>query len=319
LNSNLQQPLSLGIDVSKDFLDLDVFPVPHPQRVPNNDAGHDQILQLCRCQKFSHIVLEASGGYEQTLVTTLAAANLPVCVVNPRQARDFAKATGRLAKTDSIDAAVLAHFGAALQPICRPLPDEKTREFQQILARRRQLVEMRTAESNRHRQARCAAVRDSIHAVIELLDNQLRDQDRHLDALLRDCPLWKENENLLKSVPGIGDQTARTLIAELPELGHASRQQIAALVGLAPLNQDSGNFRGQRSTSGGRTSVRTTLYMATLVASRFNPVIRAFYQQLLGRGKKKKVALVACMHKLLTIINAMLRNRTAWKSVPIPA
>lgn len=265
----------------------------------------------------SCIVLEASGGYQVPLVTELAAADLPVCVINPRQARDFAKATGRLAKTDKLDAAGLAHFAYAIQPPCRPIPDEKAQEFQQLLARRRQLIAMRTAELNRRQQARSATVRESIRAVIQLLDLQLRDHDQHLDQLLRSCPLWKEQEDLLKSVPGVGDQTARTLLAELPELGQASRQQLAALVGLAPLNRNSGLFRGQRRIHGGRPVVRRTLYMATLVASRHNPLIRAFYQRLLAAGKKKKVALVACMHKLLTILNAMLRTRTPWKSAPV--
>lgn len=309
-----RKTLTVGIDVSKDFLDLDVYPDPQPQRVANDAQGHAHIVQLCRRLKVACTVLEASGGYQQAVVAELAAAGLPVCVVNPRQARDFAKATGRLAKTDALDAAGLAHFGHALQPTCRPIPDEKVREFQHILARRRQLIDMRTAELNRRQQARSATVRESIHAVIQLLDEQLRDQDRHLDNLLKACPLWKEQEEILKSVPGVGDQTARTLLAELPELGKASRQELAALVGVAPLNCDSGLFRGQRNIHGGRAAVRKALYMATLVASRHNPLIRSFYQRLLAAGKKTKVALVACMHKLLTILNAMLRTRTAWKS-----
>lgn len=304
---------TLGIDVAKDFLDLDVYPQPQPHRVPNTPEGWTRIVEFCRQQPVGVILLEASGAYERPLVAELAAAGLPVCVVNPRQVRDFARSLGRLAKTDRLDAAVLARFGYALEPEPRPLPDETTREFQDLLARRRQLVQMRTAELNRLQQARTARVRDSVQAVVRMLNDQLAECDRDLDQRLRHCPLWREHEELLKSVPGVGDQTARTLLAELPELGQCSRQQIAALVGVAPLNRDSGLFRGQRTIWGGRAVVRQVLYMATLAATRFNPLIRSFYQRLVDAGKRKKVALIACMHKLLTILNAILRNKTPWR------
>jgi transposase len=261
-------------------------------------------------------VLEATGGYERPAVAAMLAAKLPVIVVNPRQVRDFARAIGQLAKTDTIDARLLARFATTLQPDIRPLPDEKTLVLQEKLARRRQLVAMRTAESNRLGQTFAPAVHASIQAVLDFLDRQLKDLDDGLDQAIKDTPAWQEKVDLLKGVPGVGDQTARSLVAQLPELGQCSRGQIAALVGVAPVNRDSGAMRGRRTTFGGRASVRTALYMATLVATRHNPKIRAYYQRLVNSGKKKMVALVAAMRKLLIILNAMLRDQKQWR---IPA
>ena len=247
------------------------------------------------------------------MVAALATAGLPVVVVNPRQVRDFAKALGILAKTDALDARVLARFGADVRPEIRPLADAQTRELQELLARRAQLVGMRTAESNRLASVTAKPVRKNVHATIAFLDRQIEKLDAELDERLQACPLWKAKEDLLKSVPGVGDQTARTLIAALPELGTCSRQKIGVLVGVAPLNDDSGKLRKQRTVRGGRSVVRRVLYMAALSAVRFNPLLKAHYQKLLAAGKKKKVALVACMHKLLTILNAIIRNQTSWK------
>lgn len=302
----------LGIDVARDFLDLDVCPHPQPRRVPNDPAGHADIVLLCQHQNFGAIILEASGGYEQPLVAALQAAALPVVVLNPRQARDFAKSLNQLAKTDALDAAILARFGYALDPEPTAVPSPETTRFQALLARRGQLVQMRTAELNRLKQARDADVRSSVKAVVRLLEKQIASLERQIDDRIRTCPVWSRLEELLTSVPGVGDQTARTLIVELPELGKVTRQEIARLVGVAPLNRDSGMFRGRRMIHGGRANVRKVLYMAALVGTRRNPILRALYERLLGAGKRKKVALVACMHKLLTILNAMVRTQTPW-------
>ena len=310
----MSESIVVGIDVSKNQLDVAFDPPAVTLTLANDPQGHEALVEHLRTQAVQSIVIEATGGYERPVVGELIAANLPVVVINPRQVRDFARATGKLAKTDAIDAAVLAQFGRAVQPELRPLPDEKTLLFQEKLARRRQLVQMHGAESNRFKQARSQIVKQSIRQVMDLLKQQLNDIDNDLDQMIRDCPAWRENEKLLKSVPGVGDQTARALVSQLPELGRCSRQQIAALVGVAPINRDSGAMRGRRTTWGGRATVRSALYMATLVATRFNPVIRTHYQRLLGAGKRKKVALVACMRKLLTILNAILRDRKPWRN-----
>ncbi len=312
--SQMNDFVAVGIDVSKDTLEVATSVGPQVWQYDNTCAGHAKLVRQLGKLDAQTIVIEATGGYERTTVVALAAANLPVVVVNPRQVRDFARATGRLAKTDRIDAQVLALFGSQIQPEHRPLPDEKARVLKEKLARRRQLVQMIAAENNRLQQSHSRAVRKSIDKVLRMLAQQLRALDDDLDRSIRQCPAWREKENLLKSVPGVGDQTARTLVAELPELGSCSRQQIAALVGVAPINRDSGTMRGQRTTWGGRASVRTMLYMATLVATRYNPVIRAQYQRLLAAGKKKKVALVACMRKLLVILNAMIRDGRPWQN-----
>lgn len=306
-------PPSVGIDVAKATLELAFSGDEAVHSVPNTPDGHARILAWLHQQAPRLIVLEATGRYEAPLVAALAAAGLPVVVVNPRQVRDFARAIGQLAKTDALDARLLARFALAVRPEIRPLPDPPTRQLQELLARRSQLVQMRTAEAHRLAAASARPVHQSLKAVLKVIERQLAQLDDELDRRIRDCPLWQETTDLLTSVPGVGNQTARTLIAGLPELGQVSRQQIAALAGVAPLNRDSGQFRGQRTIGGGRAAVRRALYMAALVATRYNPLIKAFYARLLAAGKKKKVALVACMHKLLTILNAMLRNKQPWK------
>lgn len=306
----------VGIDVSKARLDIACLPVSTTtlSHVDNDPKGHAALLAWLSGTAPRLIVLEATGGYQRTVVAALATASLPVVVVNPRQVRDFARAVGILAKTDAIDATVLAHFGARLNPQLRPLPDAQATALADLLTRRRQLIELHTAESNRLGQTLAPKVKASIRAVLTVLKKQLGAIDDELDGLIQQCPCWQENETLLTSVPGIGTLTARTLLACLPELGELSRQAIAALVGVAPINRDSGTMRGKRTIWGGRKIVRSSLYMAALVASRHNPVIRDHYHKLLSAGKAKKLALVACMRKLLVTLNAILRNKTPWRS-----
>jgi transposase len=277
----------------------------------NDERGIADLVQRLVGLKPDLVVLEATGGMEMSVVTFLVAAHLPVAVVNPRQVRDFAKATGRLAKTDALDAAVLAHFAEAVRPKPRSLPDADTQRLDAMIARRRQLSDMLVAE--KHRLA-CAqtAVRPSLESHIAWLKDQLKNIDNDLDQAIRQSPVWREKDDLLQSMPGIGRVVSATMLAELPELGTLNRKEIAALVGVAPLNRDSGTLRGKRAIWGGRASVRASLYMGALVASRHNPVLRTFYRRLLAAGKLKKVALTACMRKLLTILNAMLRERRAW-------
>ncbi len=303
---------NVGIDVSKDWLDVAIGSGVAVQRFENVQTGHEGLLAALQGQRIRRVIVEATGGLERSLVAALAAAELPVVVVNPRQVRDFAKATGRLAKTDAIDAEVLAEFGQAVSPEVRPIAGAEQLAFKELVARRRQLVMMHTAESNRLGQAHDPAVRRSIRTMLRAIERQLLDNEQRMDHAIERSPIWQARKDLLTSVPGVGNQTARTLIAELPELGACSRQRIAALVGVAPLNRDSGHMRGRRMTWGGRASVRTALYMATLVATRWNPIIRDYYQRLLDAGKRKKLALVACMRKLLTILNAMLRDGAPW-------
>jgi len=305
--------LGVGIDVSKARLDVDFSDDRGAFSTDNDSGGHARIVQALKEAGASRIVIEATGGYERLIVAELSAAGLPVAVVNPRQVRDFAKATGRLAKTDAIDAKVLALFAIAIQPPLRPLNDQQTQAFAELLTRRRQLIQMRVAESNRLAQGRDCRVRKSIEGVLKLLDRQITTLDQDIDRHIQGSPMWKEKQELLLAVEGVGPTTARTLLAELPELGSASRQQITALVGLAPFNRDSGTMRGRRTLIGGRACVRSALYMATLTATTRNPVIRAHYQHLLARGKRKKVALVACMRKLLIILNAILREKKPWR------
>jgi transposase len=259
------------------------------------------------------IVLEATGGLERAATAALATAGLPVVVVNPRQARDCARATGQLAKTDALDARALAHFADAIRPTPRPLPDTQTQALRALLGRRQQLIGMRTAAQNRLAGTNAYLAQD-IEAHIAWLNERLATLDDDLETLLRASPVWRENDDLLQSAPGIGPVCARTLLLELPELGTLTRQQSAALVGVAPLNHDSGTLRGRRMIWGGRAHVRTVLYMGTLVATRYNPRIKAFYKRLLAAGKVKKVALTACMRKFLTILNAMLKPRTLWQA-----
>jgi transposase len=312
MSTNTTTPLFIGIDVSKAHLDVAVRPAQMHWQVANTAAGIDELIVKLRPLAPTLIVLEATGGYETACTAGLAAAGFAVAVINPRQARDFAKSLGRLAKTDKVDASVLAHFGDALRPEPRPLPDEASRHLQAVLVRRRQLIEMLVAEKNRLSATLDDSVRIRLQEHIAWLEQELETLDQDLDNQLRNSPIWREKENLLRSVKGVGVVTATTLLAELPELGQLDRRKIAALVGVAPFNRDSGRHHGKRAIWGGRASVRHTLYMAALSASRHNPVIRAFYQRLLQAGKLKKVALVACMRKLLTILNAMIRYDKPW-------
>ena len=302
----------IGIDVAKAQLDIAARPSGDRWQVDNGPDGWATLVEQLRQLQPTLIVLEATGGFEAGAVATLAAAGLPLVVVNPRQVRDFARATGQLAKTDAISAAVLARFADVIRPPVRPLADSATQELQHWLARRRQLVEMLTAEQNRlHTAPRI--VRSKIEAHIGWLQRQLKSLERQLAEQIKRSPVWRADQQLLVSVPGVGSVVATTLLANLPELGRLNRREIAALVGVAPLNRDSGTWEGRRTVWGGRASVRTALYMAALVASRCNPLIRAFYTRLLAKGKPKKVALTACMRKLLTILNAMVKHRAAWK------
>ncbi len=301
-----------GIDVSKGRLDVAVRPAGERWGVPNDPEGIDDLVARLGGLRPSLIVLEASGGYERPVVAALAAAGLPVAVVNPRQARDFARATGKLAKTDELDARALAHFAEAVKPEVRPVPDEQAREFAAIIARRRQVVGMLVAEGNRLETA-VSPVRERIEAHIAFLRAELDELDSDLDKAIRESPVWREKDVLLRTVPGVGPRVSATLLADLPELGSIDSKKLAALVGVAPLNRDSGVFRGRRRVWGGRAAVRQMLYMAAVTAARCNPVFREFYGRLLAAGKPKKVALTACMRKLLAVLNSMLRHRTRWQ------
>ena len=309
-------PLFVGLDVAKAHIDIAVRPGGPPLQVSHDDAGLATLVAHLLPLQPTLIVVEATGGYETDVVSALALAGLPVALINPRQVRDFAKAVGRLAKTDAIDAAVLALFAERIQPEPRPLPDEAQRELVALVTRRRQLVEMLTAERNRVPLAR-GVVRRDLEDHIQWLQRRLRDTDRDLRTLIQQSPLWRAHDNLLRSVPGVGPITAAVLIADLPELGRLSRRQLAALVGVAPLNRDSGTHRGVRAIWGGRAPVRGVLYMATLVATRFNPTLRAFYRRLRTAGKPHRVAIVAVMRKLLTILNAMIKTQQPWQPRPI--
>lgn len=303
----------VGIDVAKATLDVALRPTDERWRVANNDAEARALVERLRPHTPTLIVLEATGGFENAVVAALAAAGLPVVVANPRQVRDFGKATGQLAKTDVIDAQILALFAERVRPTPRPLPDEAAQALDALLTRRRQLVEMLTAEKNRLGFAR-PPVRRGITQHIRWLERRLKDVDHDLDQAIQASPVWRAKDNLLQSTPGVGPVLSRTLLGELPELGMLTRKEIAALVGVAPLARDSGTIRGKRMVWGGRAPVRAVLYMGALVASKHNPTIRVFYRRLLAAGKPKKVALTACMRKLLTILNAMVRTNTPWRT-----
>lgn len=292
-----------------------MLPQGQGQQFNNDGPGLSQLVAFLESLSPSGVVLEATGGLETAVAAALELAAIPVAIINPRQARDFARATGKLAKTDAIDALVLARFAQAVQPPARPLADAQTRELRSLVERRRQLVEMLTAGRNRRRTA-SASVRPKLDQHIQWLEASLSDIDRDLDRLIRSTPIWRVRQDLLRSVPGVGPVLCANLIASLPELGSLSRERIAALVGVAPLNRDSGAFRGRRKVWGGRSNVRAALYMATLAATRHNLPIRDFYQRLCAAGKPKKVALTACMRKLLTILNAMLKHQAAWNPAP---
>lgn len=301
----------VGIDVAKAQLDVALLPGDERWQLSNDEAGIAELVSRIALLRPGLIVLEATGGYELALTLALSERKLPVVVANPRQVRDFARATGRLAKTDRLDAEILARFGEQVRPEPRLLPDREAQELHALLVRRRQIVEMISAERHRLGLAK-KFVRKRIKAHIAYLQRELMIANTDLTALIHESPVWREKDDLLQSVPGIGQVASQTLVAELPELGRLSRREIAALVGVAPLNRDSGTRRGIRRTWGGRSSVRRVVFMAALVAVRWNPVIRNFYLRLTSAGKPKKVALVACMRKLLTILNTMTRTNQRW-------
>ena len=305
----------LGVDVSKDWLDVATTEASGIERVSNAPEGIQRVCQWARDGTVERITVEATGGWETPLVAALADAGLPVVVVNPRQVRAYARASGRLAKTDRIDARVLCDFTRAVQPPLRTLKDDQAVALSALLARRQQLLEMRTAEKNRMVLGASGQVRRNLKEHIRWLDRHLKNTDRELQRLIAASPVWQATEDLLTSAPGIGPTTARVLIGQLPELGRLNRKQIAALAGLAPYNRDSGTLRGQRVIWGGRGEVRRALYMATLSATHSNPVIRDFYQRLKAQGKPSKVAMTACMRKLLVMLNAMLRDQTPWMTM----
>jgi transposase len=302
----------IGIDISKDHLDVHIRPDDRQQRFTYDNDGLASLLEVMNDLRPQLIVMEATGGYEQRVVAILATHQLPVAVVNARRVRDFAKATGQLAKTDRLDAAVLSDFAEKLRPPVGALPDESREELKALLARRRQLVDMITAENNRQSIAPKAIQRE-IRAHIDWLRKRLKNVDEDLGRSIKASPIWKAKDDILQSTPGIGPTTSTTMLAVLPELGTLNRRSIAALVGVAPMNCDSGQWRGRRRIQGGRKAVRVTLFMCTLVATKHNPVIRALYQRLLAAGKPKMVAVTACMRKLLTILNAMLKTNTRWR------
>lgn len=302
---------SVGIDVSKAYLDVAIRPTGETWRVSNDPEGITALVERVRSASPQLVVLEPTGGYELLVLTSLLDARLPVAVVNPRQVRDFAKATGKLAKTDALDARVLAHYAEVVHPSVRELPDDATRELAALVARRRQLVEMHSAEHNRLQSAP-KRVHPQVQEHLAALERYIADLDRDLGEFIRSSPVWRAKDDLLQSTKGVGPVLSATLIAHLPELGSLDRKQIAALVGVAPFNRDSGKLRGKRTCWGGRGDVRTVLHMATVSATRYNPAIRDFYARLLKAGKLKKVALAACSHKLLLILNAILKNDTRW-------
>jgi transposase len=306
-------PLYLGLDVAKASVEVASEPRGLTGQFTTDTAGLSALVQAAQAQPVTLVVLEATGGYEAPVVAALVTAGLPVAVVNPRQVRDFAKALGQLAKTDRIDAQILALFGARVQPAPRPLPDEATQELEALLTRRRQLLEMLHAERQRRPRARGRIVRRSLDTHIRWLERQVIDTDATLEAAIQASPVWRVQDQLLQSVPGVGPTLARTLLGLLPELGQLDRHHIAALVGVAPLARDSGTLRGRRTCWGGRPAVRTVLYMAALTAARWNPALRAFYQRLRAAGKPAKVALTAVARKLLVLLNAILRDARPWR------
>ena len=308
----METSIYVGIDVSKDALDVAVLPTGQTWRSANDADGTDELATRVAALSPTLVVLEATGRYEALCVAALASVGVAVAVVNPRQVRDFAKATGRLAKTDALDASALALFAERVRPEPRPLPDAESEALAAILARRRQLVTMLVSEKDRAHVAPEAVAR-SVAKHVRWLERELSGIDDDLNAAIRTSAVWRAKDDLLRAIPGVGRVMATTLLAELPELGSLTRREIAALVGVAPLNRDSGSFRGQRSVWGGRASVRAALYMSALTARRWNPTIRAFYERLVANGKPKKVALVACMRKLLVTCNAVVRDGRKWE------
>jgi len=302
----------VGIDVSKARLDVAMVPSGDSFSVPNDDDGIEKLVTALEPLKPSLVLLEATGGLERRVLARLVTRKLSAMAINPRNVRDFGRSLGKLAKTDKLDAVILARFAQAVRPEWRPMADDQTQQLQAHLTRRRQLVEMITAEKNRLLSTDHAEVRRQIKAHIAWLEKELNINEYDLDQAVKQTPAWREKADLLKSVPGVGRVTATTFLALLPELGALSRRQIAALVGVAPFNRDSGTLRGRRTVWGGRATVRAALYMAALVGTRFNPALKAMYRRLVAAGKPKKVALVACMRKLLTTLNAIIRDGRAW-------
>ena len=308
------EPMFIGIDVAKDRLDVNIQPSGDAFTVTRDEPGLADLARRLETVGPTLIALEATGGYEVVVAATLAAAALPVVVVNPRQIREFARSTGRLAKPDTLDAYAIAAFAAAVRPAVRAIPDAQARWLAQLVARRRQLVDMLGAEPNRGRLIEPPALKRRLDAHIRWLERALHELDGDIDTTIRSSPMWRATEDLLRSVPGLGPITAFTLIADLPELGHLDRRKIAALVGVAPINRDRGTLRGRRMIAGGRAAVRPVLYMATLSAVRHNPIIAAFYQRFVTAGRPGKVALTAAMRKRLVILNAILRDQRPWQT-----
>ena len=303
----------VGIDVSKDRLDVHLRPSGESFAVARDGDGLAALVERLQALAPALVVMEATGGYETIVASALGAAHLPLAVVNPRQIRAFARATGRLAKTDRLDAAAIAHFAEAIRPPARPIADTEAQALGELVARRRQVIEMMVAERNRRRTATQRRVLRAIDRHLELLQAELSELEGDIDGAIRNSPAWQADADLLTSVPGIGKATLRTLIAELPELGRLTRRKIAALVGLAPINRDSGTMRGRRTIAGGRSAVRAALFMPAMVASKKNPLIAPYYEKLRAAGKTAKQALTACMRKLLVILNAILRDRKPWQ------
>jgi transposase len=308
------EQIFVGIDVAKDRLDVHVRPSGEIFDVPRDGEGIADLVHRLRALEPRLIVMEATGGFEAVVASALAGAQLPLSVVNPRQIRDFARAAGRLAKTDALDAEIIALYAERMRPEARPLPDADARHLSELVARRRQIIEMMTMERNRRRALTSKRLLKSVDRLLAALQKELTDIEVDLNDTIRGTPAWRETEELLTSVPGVGDKLARTLIADLPELGRLSRRQVAALVGVAPINRDSGTMRGRRTTWAGRAKVRNVLYMAALTASHHNSALKSFYQRLLQAGKPKKLALTAVMRKLLTILNAIVRDQVPWQS-----
>jgi transposase len=313
------RPLFVGIDVSKDRLDVHICPSGQAFSVARDGQGLDQLTIDLAALAPALIVLEATGGFEIVVTASLSGAGLPLAVVNPRQIRDFARATGQLAKTDTLDARIIALFGERVRPQPRPVADADCQILSELVARRRQVIEMIGMEANRLRQARHPRVENTIKLTLKTLETQLAALDHDIDDIVRGSPVWRAADDLLTSVPGIGEITARTLIADLPELGFLDRRRIAALVGVAPINRDSGQMRGRRTIAGGRADVRCALYMATLSATRWNPIISQHYKALVARGRPKKVAIIACMRRLLGILNAIMRTKKPWQTAETEA
>jgi transposase len=312
----VSEGLYAGIDVCQERLDLAVWPGGAAASFSYDAAGIKSLLQRLRQDRIVLVVIEATGGIEVRVAAELQEAGIATAVINPRQARDFARSVGKIAKNDRIDALALARFGEAVKPDPRPLPDEQHRLLSDLVARRRQLIEMRTAELNRQARATAKVVQRSHRGMLKAIERELEEVDGQIRDLIKGSPVWRAQEALYRSVPGIGEGTAQLLVAEMPELGTLSRTQVAALAGLAPFDRDSGKHRGRRSIGGGRHTVRAMLYMATLTATRYNAVIRATFRRLRERGKSYKVAMVACMRKLLVILNIIATRGTPWENEP---